>query len=110
MKYIKYIEDLKNKMMNDTLIEIVKSDRYDTGDTDFKHRFNHTYIQEYVVIDGVDKEKYINKQIQQYIDSSKTNMENDLKKFKETFIRASNHFDMTNYIEDIKNLIGKINE
>lgn len=106
MKHDIFLKELKEEYTKNDLIKIIESDRYDKGDIGFKDDFNHSYIQEYVVLDSETKEKYVKSHIKELTRHFRNELEKDIEKLKETLRAASNFFDTRKYIDEITNFEG----
>ena len=91
-------------MENTVLIRIQESDRYDNGDIGFINNFNMAYVQRYKVIEGKEKEDYITWKLETTKVYWKDRVEDEIKKFKETLIIASQYIDIESYILDISSI------
>ena len=106
MKHDIFLKELKEEYSKKELIEIIVSDRYDKGYIVFKDDFNHSYIQEYNVLDEETKEKYVKAHIKDLTRHFRTELEKDIEKLKETLRASSNFFDTRKYIDEITNFEG----
>lgn len=106
MKHDRFLKELREEYSKKEVIEIVKSDRYNKYDISFKDDFNHSYIQEYIVLDDVTKEKFVKAKIKGLTRCLRTDLEKDVEKLKETLRHASNFFDTRQYIDEITNFDG----
>lgn len=84
-------------MIDNTVIEIEQSDRYDKGDIGFMKYFNMSYVQKYTEVTGKDKEKYLTKRENENKEFWEKELEKDFLRFKTTLSIASNYIDVSKY-------------
>lgn len=96
-----YIKEQKDNLMSLELIETINSERYGNY-IEFKDKLNMDYVNEYRVIEGSEKEKYINRLIAINIASYKYDINNIIDKLNRTLELASRYIDIQPYINKIK--------
>ena len=96
-----YIKEWKDNLISLELIETIDSERY--GDyIEFKNRVNMYYVNEYRVIEGAEKEKYINSLVDSTTATYKSNLNDLTDNLNKELKLASNYIDIQPYINKIK--------
>lgn len=104
MKHTLYLENLRKELNEKELIRTFNSERY--GDyIEFTERLNKNYIDKYEVIEGVEKDRYIDNYIKSRISNSEKDMDEITAKFLNKLSISSNFIDVTPYINRVENAI-----
>ncbi len=90
----KCLEVLYEEYSNRELILIKKTDRYDVGDKQWKDMLNMSYVQEYSIIEGTEKELVIKKKVDSTVEHWEEQIEEYSNKLKRSLESASKYINI----------------